>query len=512
MSGINTPFPVDSKVLGKNVVGPIFNPSSHPANCFAQGVVKKDGTLHPSVTSRVIKFEGLDSGAGSPLSIFGLQGQISASAGVMSSKSSPATALAATFTSDGHVSRAVFGTIEPVTQHNIRIHSVTGIHASFGPDSASAKWRCTKVVIGNTFWAPWVGCTKVTDVVDSSKRIKEEPFFCHDFTTDETYVQIEKFDERISINQWVDETVPGYIYKITLRPDGTIDSRNISGTGTPSVVAVARAETMLRECNALLQSKMDAIKWLEDARVERHENPERQVEYVFFWMHKFQESLQMPTQRPHIFGNSLMPGMSALTLKKLMHNPANARAGIYPCKCTPMNRDPMCNNDLCRFKYSRLLLTQANDKKPVLDRFEAAAQAAQAAAQAAAKAAAAAKAKKEMKQQKALEAEAAARSRSSRSSAASVAAARSPAVSKFKKPDFAASVAASSKSTVKKTNSSKKPASAASVSAASARSPAVSKPKPASASASASKSVQPTVKKTGKKGGSKKYKKTCKRR
>lgn len=381
MSGINTPFPVDSEVLG--LIGPIFG-AFRCQDCFAQGIVKKDGTLDPSVTSLVVKFKDIALDSDKPLDVFSLQGRVSASAGVMSSKSSPATALAATFTSDGHVSSAVFGTIEPVTHTHKSIHALAGIHASFGPASASASaktWRCTKVEIMDTRWTPQL--FKYTTRED---RANDEPFFCHDFTTGETYV---KFQKKITKHWDSEKGYVHYVHRMTLMPDGMIVTHNTTGV-MPSDVVVAQAEKMLRECNALLQSKIELIKWLEVARVERHKQRDKQVNAVFSWMHEFHKrQIQIPIlmQRSSILrarslipdilaaGHSRSPAMSRFLLERAIYDPVNLydpsnpmSRFIQPCKCTPMHHDPACKSDSCIFKNSSLLLTQEKYRQPIISR------------------------------------------------------------------------------------------------------------------------------------------------
>ena len=166
MSGINTPFPVDSIVLGE-VVGPIFAPSPLPPNCFAQGILTKHGHLDPSVPAHVVKIEAgageasaasAAGTAGASLRVFALHGNFSV-AGVAALPAYPATALSATFSRDGRVSNAVFGNIDRVDESNIIIHTLHGIRASFSP----ANGRCTKVCIDDTYWMPWTphDCTTI---------------------------------------------------------------------------------------------------------------------------------------------------------------------------------------------------------------------------------------------------------------------------------------------------------------------------------------------------------------
>ena len=454
MSELNTPFHVDSTFLSE-VVGPIFSPSLDPPDCFALGLLTEHG-LEPSVPSQVIKFEGLHHHAGD-LMVFGLHGMIS-SVGVMSTAQHPATALSATFSSDGRVSKAVFGTIEPVTKDRQRIHALAGIHASFGTiplkkarqlsvmDSNQAgkeihqkieksvkanamirklqgiieyfneepteqefegniegkkrtfkrgdisdynseigdlqqhvlsdenieqakeqlqqmlhqpeqpaRWGCTQVVIGDTFWTPWLGCTRVTDILAQSQAL-DLPYFCHDFTTDETFVQIVKPTIINAKNQWEDEIIDGYTYRMFLKPNGELVHKTIKGSGMPSDDAIERAKKMLRECDALLQSKMESIQWLEVHRVERHEQPERQVNNVFSWIYGFPGSMQMP--KPNMIGaHALMPAMSQLVIKRMMPfvstgslQAISSNKLFDPCVCTPTRRNPECMNPLCKYK------------------------------------------------------------------------------------------------------------------------------------------------------------------
>jgi hypothetical protein len=362
MSGINIPFPIDWAVLG-DVVGSLVNPS-YPPDCYAQGLVKDD-TLDPSVPSQVVKFEVRSA----QLKVFALHGKFSASAGVMSSKVHPAIALSATFDDEGRVSKAVFGSIEPITETNVTIHALAGIHATFEmlPEK---KARCTKVHITDTYWAPWLfGGTHVTNLLDAKE------YFCRDFISDETFVQVIKPPKVIKDRV----VVEGCTTQLFLMPNGTTHIK-INGRGQPSGEDVARAEQMLMECNALLQSKIGVIKWLEDHRVERHEQPEPPVNAVFNWMHGFQSAMLMQMPRPSIFGHALMPGMSRSVLERLMYiDPSGglsasagaSNRGIQPCKCNPMRRDPECNNRFCPFKHSGLILVQPNNKRPLSERFEA---------------------------------------------------------------------------------------------------------------------------------------------
>ena len=449
MSGLNTPFPVDSTFLS-DVVGPIFNPSLDPPDCFALGLLTELG-LEPSVPSQVIKFEGLHPHAGD-LMVFGLHGMISP-VGVMSTAQHPATALSATFSSDGRVSKAVFGTIEPVTKAR-QIHALAGIHASFGtiplkkarqlsemdsnqagkeihqkieksvksnamitklqgiidyfnedPNETEfdvniegikhrfkrseipayeseivdlqqhvlsdenieqakaqlqqmlhqpeqpARWGCTQVVIGDTYWTPWLGCTRL-----AQSQTSDLPYFCHDFTTDETFVQIVTPAIFRDKNPWEHEIIKeGCTYRMILKPNGEIVSK-IKGSNMPSDDAIKRAEKMLRECNAVLQSKMEAIQWLEVRHVERHEQPERQVNNVFSWIYGFPGSMQMP--KPNMIGaHALMPAMSQLVIKRMMpvvptgsFQAMSSNKLFNPCECTPTRRNPECMHPLCKYK------------------------------------------------------------------------------------------------------------------------------------------------------------------
>lgn len=446
MSGINKPFPVDSNLLG-GVVGPIFNPSQHPPNCFTQGIVKKDGTLDPSVPSQVVKFEQARD-ADAEFSVFALHGNFSAVSGVMSSHAHPATALSATVSSEGHISKAVFGTIEPVTKSNIRIHALAGIHATFGMLSKKepARWGCTKVHIADTYWLPWIGCMKVSDILNDSlsptpDASESRPFFCCDFENDQTFVQFRTYSREIfSGDRFSTNMTFGCTTQIVLMPNGTITQRNVQGggSGQPSVEAVARGKKMLLECNQLLQSKMAAIQWLEHCTVDR--------QTIFACMDGFQRAMQ-PRPGPSIFGVGLMPAMRQTVFERLLHDPSPVSRPsvisrfVKPCKCTPTHKDPLCANPFCRFKLpssTPSILAQLVNREPVLARFETAAaeanaKAAAAEAEAQAKAAAAeaaAQAKAAAAEAKAAAAEAKAKAKAEavsergtrRASAASVAA------------------------------------------------------------------------------------------
>ena len=384
MSGINTPFPVDSVVLGK-VVSFILHPSDHPPDCFAQGLLKADGTLDPSVPSQVVKFVGLGS---AQLKVIALHGNFSRG-GVMSSPVHPAVALSATF-NEGRVSNAVFGTIKPVNNDNKYIRALAGIHATFGlfPEAQllhqpkQARWGCTEVVIGRTGWSTGWGGSKTASVEPLFHESSR--FFRHDFTTNETYVEFmatANVPHRCPSGRFgsTDEFDPGVsssFYKTTITPDGTISVNHVFGPVVkPSETELNQAEKMFRECHALLQSNIGVIKWLED----HHVQPAHEVKAVFNWMNGFQSAI-MP--RPSIFGPALMPGMIGTVWKRLMQidpNGLSAAAAasnrvIQPCACTPTRKNPMCNNRFCPFKHSGLILAQSAHKQPVSSRFETRAQ------------------------------------------------------------------------------------------------------------------------------------------
>lgn len=263
-----------------------IQPIGHSPDVFAQGLLTQSLQLDPSVPSQVVKLQSIAAGE---LSVFALHGNI-AHVGVMSSPNHPATALTATFLPDGHVSNAVFGTIESVTARHQSIHATRGFHASFGmiparnmrnqPDQAE-RWGCTKVVIGDTRWTPWISCTKVTNV-EHVAMSNEQPYFCHDFATDESFVQFKKHTEVVQIDGFRDNVVNGYVCKLVLRPHGKITQHFVSGSGTLSSAAVGRCEQLLLECNALLQPKMTTIQWL-----EQHILPRPHVNDVFGWMNGF---------------------------------------------------------------------------------------------------------------------------------------------------------------------------------------------------------------------------------
>ena len=372
-------FPVDSEVLGK-VVAPVFFPSVNPPDCFAQGLLKADGTLDPSVPSTVVKFINL----GSPqFRVFALHGKFSRH-GVMSSEVHPAVLLWATFNGE-HISDARFGTIEPINKANKYAHIPLEIHATFGmsthgqsrrythpsrllhqPDQA--RWRCTEVVISDPTFS--------------------SPFFRYDCTTEETFVEFIAIDANADApfggpggggGGRFDEYVPPS-HRITITPDRGTISMNVSGSKImPSVNEVKQAEEMFMKCDALLQSKFGVIEWLEDHRVERREQPEPPVNAVFNWMNGFRSAI---IPRPSIFGPALMPGMTGILWKKLMqidptglsaHAAASNRV-IQPCECTPTRKNPMCNNRFCPFKHSGLILLQPLHKQQVSDRFETRAQ------------------------------------------------------------------------------------------------------------------------------------------
>jgi hypothetical protein len=356
-------FPVDSAVLG--VVGSEFNPSVTPPDCFAQGLLKADGTLDPSVPSQVVKFSNL----GSPqLKVVALHGRISRY-GVMSSKVNPAVALSATF-NGGHVSNAVFGTIEPVTKKDKTICAWPGIHATFGmfpeaqllhqPEQEHARWRCTEVVIGDTHWSPsCIGRSEPTTATMTSST-----FFRHNFTTNETFVEFIATDNDPCRGRGGGGgrfgdicDIPGYVapsvHRITITPDrGTISVNVNRSKIMPSVKEVKEAEEMFMECGALLQSKFGVIEWLEDHCVE----PARDVNAVFKWMNGFQSAI-IPIPRGH---HALMPGMTRKVWERLMYiDPSGLSASaaasnrvIQPCECNPMRRDPECNDMGCLFKHS----------------------------------------------------------------------------------------------------------------------------------------------------------------
>lgn len=400
MSGINAPFVVDNDVLG-SVVGPIFNPSVTTPDVFAQGLLTQSLNLDPSVPSQVVKLQSSDA----ELSAFALHGNISHRSGVMSSPNHPATALSVTFSSDGRVSNAVFGTIKTVTADHQQIHATHGFHASFGiiparkmrnqpdqPDQAE-RWGCTKVVIGDTRWTPWISCTKVTDVEADAMR-NEQPFFCHDFVTDERFVQFTKHTIPIGtgFQNLYDE---GYVCKLILRPDGEIRQLRVSGSGNPSSAAVERGKQILLECNAVLKSKMTTIQWLEHHRLAP------QVNDVFGWMNGFIASHQRQSMQSLFFGaRPMTPSMQTSIWSQLLSNPmahVKSNKAVNPCKCTPMKHDPACINEFCKFKLAHAhpsILSQDGLKQMVLQRLDEKARARAAAAAAAAKAEADAKAAK----------------------------------------------------------------------------------------------------------------------
>jgi hypothetical protein len=371
MSGINTPFQVDEHVLG--IVGPIFNPSVTPPDVFAQGLLTQSLNLDPSVPSQVVKLQSSDA----ELSAFALHGNISHRSGVMSSPNHPATALSVTFSSDGRVSNAVFGTIKPVTADHQQIHATHGFHASFGTIPAKQaqkvvvekeRWGCTKVVIGDTRWSPWISCTKVTDVEADAIR-NEQPFFCHDFVSDEIFLQLTKHTIPIGhgFEHLYDE---GYGCKLILRPDGEITQRRVSGSGNPSVDAVERGKQILLKCNALLQSKMTTIQWLEQQRLARP-----QVNDVFGWMNGFIAS--HPRQSLFFGARQMTPSMQTSIWSQLLINPmahVKSNKAVNPCKCTPMQHDPACINEFCKFKLAHAhpsILSQDVAKQAVSQRLDA---------------------------------------------------------------------------------------------------------------------------------------------
>jgi len=372
-------FPVDSAVLG--VVGSEFNPSVTPPNCFAQGLLKADGTLDPSVPSQVVKFSNLDS---PQLKVVALHGRISRY-GVMSSKVNPAVALSATF-NGGHVSNAVFGTIEPVTTKDKTICAWPGIHATFGmfpeaqllhqPEQEQARWRCTEVVIGNTRWSP----SYIWGSEPATATVSRSTFFRYNFTTNETFVEFIATDNdpfrglsgRFGGPGDYHEVVAPSVHRITITPDrGTISMHVAGSVITPSIKEVKQAEEMFMECDALLQSKFGVIEWLEDHCVE----PARDVNAVFKWMNGFQSSI-MPIPRGH---HALMPGMTRKVWERLMYiDPSGLSASaaasncvIQPCKCNPMRRDPECKDMGCLFQHSpsMRMLEQPAHKQQMHDRF-----------------------------------------------------------------------------------------------------------------------------------------------
>lgn len=384
-------FPVDSAVLG--VVGSEFNPSVTPPDCFAQGLLKADGTLDPSVPSQVVKFSNLDS---PQLKVVALHGRISRY-GVMSSKVNPAVALSATF-NGGHVSNAVFGTIEPVTKKDKTICAWPGIHATFGmsthgqstryappsrllhqPEQEQARWRCTEVVIGNTRWSP----SYIWGSEPATATVSRSTFFRYDCRTEETFVEFIATDNdpcrgrgggggRFGDISDIPECVPPSVHRITITPDrGTISVNVNRSKIMPSVKEVKEAEEMFMECDALLQSKFGVIEWLEDHCVE----PARDVNAVFKWMNGFQSAI-MPIPRGH---HALMPGMTRKVWERLMYidprglsaSAAASNCVIQPCKCNPMRRDPECNNMGCLFQHSpsMRMLEQPAHKQQMHDRF-----------------------------------------------------------------------------------------------------------------------------------------------
>lgn len=366
-------FPVYSAVLG--VVGSEFNPSVAPPDCFAQGLLKADGTLDPSVPSQVVKFSNL----GSPqLKVVALHGRFSRS-GVMSSEVHPAVALSATF-NGGHVSNAVFGTIEPVNKDYKTIRARLGIHATFGmfseaqllhqPKQKQARW-CTEVVIGDTYWSPRsIGSNPTTATRTSST------FFRHNCTTNETFVEFiatENVPFRGLIGRFGDPCdyhEPPSVHRITITPDrGTISVNVNRSKFMPSVKEVKKAEEMFMECDALLRSKFGVIEWLEDHCVE----PARDVNSVFKWMNGFQSAIMQRGQQ------ALMPGMTRKVWERLMYiDPSGLSASaaasnrvIKPCGCNPMRRDPECNDMGCLFQHlpSMRMLEQPAHKQQMHDRF-----------------------------------------------------------------------------------------------------------------------------------------------
>ena len=378
MSGINAPFPVDTHVLG-SVVGPIFSPSVTPPDVFAQGLLTQSRNLDPSVPSQVVK---LQSSAAGELSVFALHGNIAHRIGVMSSANHPATALSATFSSDGRVSNAVFGTIKPVNADHQQIHATHGFHALFGTIPAkkarnfvqAERWGCTKVVIGETHWAPWISCTKVTNVEHDASSQNEKPYFCHDFVTDESFVQFTKFTDLIGNDGfgYVNQLDEGYVCKLILRPHGGITQYRVSGFGNPSDNVVERGKQILLECNAVLQSKMTTIKWLEHHRLARP-----QVNDVFGWMNGFIAS--HPRQSLFFGARQMTPSMQTSIWSQLLIDPRVAHAAksnlaVKPCKCTPMQRDPACINEFCNFKLAHAhpsILSQDVAKQAVSQRLDA---------------------------------------------------------------------------------------------------------------------------------------------
>ena len=402
MSGINTPFPVDSIVLGE-VVSHIFNPSPLPPNCFAQGILTKHGHLDPIVPAHVVKIEAgageasaasAAGTAGASLRVFALHGNFSV-AGVAALPAYPATALSATFSRDGRVSNAVFGNIDRVDESNVIIHTLHGIRASFSP----ANGRCTKVCIDDTYWMPWTphDCTTIkTDI----QKPDETPSFHHDFTTGETYVSVRKFGKicvhsGARFEQMVEHPDPGFTYKIVLKSNKemvvkmpnagayshmtTVSTVSSIPTDSPSEAGIARGKQFLLKCDEILQSKMKAIKWLET----HHRIDEPSLVNIFGWMNGFiaaqprphiQHSLSLST---NFLTSPSAPAVSSSVWSGLMYDSRvpNSKSGrlVRPCKCTPTEKDPQCRNEFCNSKLAidHSIILQDGLKQAILQRFDA---------------------------------------------------------------------------------------------------------------------------------------------
>ena len=517
MSVINIPFPVDSIVLGENVVGPMFNPSSLVPNCFAQGILTKDGHLDPMVPAQVVKIE-----AGASLRVFALHGNFSV-AGVVGLPAYPATALSATFSSDGRVSNAVFGNIEGINTTNQTIHALHGIRASF------LNGKCTNVRIDDTHWMPWTP-NDCTTILPDRQKPDETPSFHHDIGGN-SYVRIRKFGKEChGHGSMGDHPDPGFIYKIILT--STKDMKDMivqmptGCDGKPSDAAVAQGKKFLLECDKILQSKMKAIQLL-----ETHVQPSS-LDNIFAWLNAFiqaqprpqiqtMHSLSSNFARPTSLSIAGAPALAASAWGQLLHDAPYSPSDtlVRPCKCTPIEKDKQCKNEFCKFKLAtdHSILLQYPLKQAILQRFDAnrakkeraeaeavakASQDAQAAdndraAAAAKKLAKAAEKLTTQKEAAARRQEAMAKRATERNTVSAAAAAAAAAASKGKP------AAAASKG---------KPAAAASAksaAAASAKSAAAASAKPAaaasakSAASASAKPVKSSITKKRKEGGSK---------
>jgi hypothetical protein len=149
-------------------------------------------------------------------------------------------------------------------------------------------------------------------------------------------------------------------------------------TYSPSEAGIARGKQFLLKCDKLLQSKMQAIKWLETHRIDESSRGN-----IFGWMNGFIAAQPRPQiQTMHSLSTNFLmrpsaPEVSSRVWSQLMHDSrvTNSKSDrlVRPCKCTPTEKDPQCRNEFCNSKLAidHSILLQDGLKQAILQRFDA---------------------------------------------------------------------------------------------------------------------------------------------